>query len=167
MVNDRTENLISSILSNHSLTHTQMTTIQQRLSEIFDTFPQYEQDVLLVLAVIYAPIGQLNLQHTLKAAGLDSTTIKAVNRDFQERFQKMGFVISSHDGWYCHRDISETLMRTAITKPWFMKLAQNLIMEKEGYSYMPAKFMVLHQMKKLRLFLYQNNETGLAANIAG
>jgi SNF2 family DNA or RNA helicase len=143
-----------------------MTTIQQRLSEIFDTFPQYEQDVLLVLAVIYAPIGQLNLQHTLKAAGLDSTTIKAVNRDFQERFQKMGFVISSHDGWYCHRDISETLMRTAITKPWFMKLAQNLIMEKEGYSYMPAKFMVLHQMKKLRLFLYQNNETGFAANIA-
>ncbi len=143
-----------------------MTTIQQRLSELFDVLPQHEQDILLVLAVVYAPIGQLSLQNTLKAAGLDAITMKSVNRDFQERFQKMGFIIGSHEGWYCHRDISETLMRIAVTKPWFMKLAQHLIMEKDGYSYSPAKFMVLHQMKKLRLFLYQHNETGFAANIA-
>ncbi|MDD5227266.1 MAG: DEAD/DEAH box helicase [Methylococcales bacterium] len=143
-----------------------MTTIQQRLSELFDVLPQHEQDILLVLAVIYAPIGPLNLQNTLKIAGIDPVTIKSVNRDFQERFQKMGFIVGTHDGWYCHRDISETLMRIAITKPWFMKLAQQLIMEKDGFSYSPAKFMVLHQMKKLRLFLYQHNETGFAANIA-
>ena len=143
-----------------------MTMIQQRLSELFDTLTVREQDILLVLAVIYAPIGQNNLQSALKNAGFDTATSKLVNRDFQDRFQKMGFIVGSHEGWYCHRDISEILMRTALTKPWFTKLAQQIIMGKDFASYLPPKFLVLHQVKKLRLFLYQENETGFSANIA-
>ena len=130
-----------------------MTTTQQRLLELFNVLPEREQDVLLVLTVIYAPIGQSNLQSTLKSAGFDTDTIKLVNRDFQDRFQKMGFIIGAHEGWYCHRDITENLMRLALNKPWFTKLAQQIIMGKDLYSYLPAKIVVLHQVKKLRLFL--------------
>lgn len=143
-----------------------MTTTQQRLLELFNVLPEREQNVLLVLTVIYAPIGQSNLQSMLKSAGFDTDTIKLVNRDFQDRFQKMGFIIGAHEGWYCHRDITEKLMRLALNKPWFTKLAQQIIMGKDLYSYLPPKILVLHQVKKLRLFLYQSNETGFAANIA-
>ncbi len=143
-----------------------MTITQQRLSEIFDALPRHEQDILLVLAVVYAPIGQTSFVNVLKATGFDFETIKNINRDFQERFQKMGFVISSAEGWYCHRDITETLMKIALQKPWFSKLAQQIIMEKDNFSYLPPKHQLLHQMKKLRLFLYQGNETGFEANIA-
>ena len=143
-----------------------MTITQQRLFQIFDSLPHREQDILLVLAVVYAPIGQTSLVNVLKMTGFDLETIKHINRDFKERFQKMGFVIGAPEGWYCHRDITETLMKIALQKPWFGKLAQQIIMEKDNFSYLPPKYQLQHQMKKLRLFLYQGNETGFEANMA-
>ena len=42
-----------------------MTIIQKRLAEVFPTLPYSEQNILLVLAVNYAPIGQMNLANLL------------------------------------------------------------------------------------------------------
>ena len=143
-----------------------MNTIQQRISEIFDILPRAEQNILLVLSVVYTPIGQASLLGLLKSTGFDLETQKTVNRDFKERFHKMGFIVATNEGWNCHRDICDGLMKTAITKPWFNKVAQQIIMEKGGFSFLSPKGMVMNQIKKLRLFLYQGNETGFEANIA-
>jgi SNF2 family DNA or RNA helicase len=142
-----------------------MTLIQKRISEIFTTLSFNEQNLLLVLSVTYSPIGQMNLTNLLKQTGFDLETQKTVNRDFKERFSKMGFLIASNEGWSCHREICDGLIKTALTKPWFNNLAQQIIMERESL-YLPPKQMISQQMKKLRLFLYQGNETGFEANIA-
>ena len=143
-----------------------MITSDEHLIELFNTLPSYEQDVLLVLAVNYVPIGQTSFITLLKQVGFDPETIKIVNRDFKDRFQKMGFVMTTQEGWYCSHAINNRLMQIALHKPWFNRLAQQIIMEKEGISYMPTKYMLQQQTKKLRLFLYQGNETGFEANIA-
>ncbi len=140
-------------------------TTRDRLLQIFHVLPQSEQNVLLALSVIYAPIGQNHLITLLKASGFDSNTVKNVNRDFWERFQKMGFVVQ-REGWVCHQEMMEPLMRIAVEQPWFTKLMQQIIMDKSTFSYMPTEYNVLHQVKRMRLFLYQGNETGFAANIS-
>ena len=142
-----------------------MTLIQKRFSEIFNVLPYSEQNILLILSVTYAPTGQLNLTNFIKNVGFDAETQKTVNRDFKERFQKMGFLISTNEGWHCHREICDGLIKIALTKPWFNRLAQQIIMEREN-PYAPPKQILFQQLKKLRLFLYQGNETGFEANIA-
>jgi SNF2 family DNA or RNA helicase len=142
-----------------------MTIIQQRLSEIFNVLPYTEQNILLVLSVTYKPMGEVNLSNLIKNTGFDLETQKSINRDFKERFQKMGFLIVTNDGWSCNREICDGLMKSALIKPWFNKLAQQIIMEKSSFSYLSPKIIAANQTKKLRLFLYQENETGFEANI--
>ena len=140
-------------------------TTRDRLLQLFHVLPQQEQNVLLVLSVVYAPVGQNQLIALLKSSGFDSGTIQNVNRDFWERFQKMGF-ITQREGWSCHVEMMEPLMRIAIDQPWFTKLMQQIIMDKSSFSFMSPDINVLHQVKRMRLFLYQGNETGFAANIS-
>jgi SNF2 family DNA or RNA helicase len=141
-----------------------MSKIKQRITEVFPTLSHPEQDILLVLSVAFTPIGQLSLTNLLKNTGFDVGTQKAVNRDFQERFKKMGFLLTSSEGWQCVPEVANYLIAPAMLKPWFNKLMQNIIMEREP-TY-PQKLIFLHQFRKLRLFLYQGNETGFEANIA-
>ncbi|MDD2864891.1 MAG: hypothetical protein PHC99_09250, partial [Methylococcales bacterium] len=141
-----------------------MTIIQKRLSEVFPTLSYLEQNLLLVLAVTYSPIGQMNLTNLLKQTGFDLETQKAVNQDFKERFVKMGFLITTNEGWNCPSEIANMLMRHAISRPWFNKLTQLIIMEREP-TYGTARQIYFNQIKRLRLFLYQGNETGFEANL--
>ena len=141
-----------------------MTLIQKRFADIFDVLPQNEQNILLILSVTYSPIGQMNLMNLIKNTGFDLSIQNTINRDFRERFQKMGFLIATNEGWHCHRDICDGLIKSALTKPWFNKLAQLIIMEREP-SYGTNKQIYFNQIKKLRLFLYQGNETGFEANL--
>lgn len=142
-----------------------MTIIKQRLSDVFTSLSYSEQNLLLVLSVTYAPIGQMNLINLVKNVGFDSETQKAVNRDFQERFKKMGFLIATQEGWSLLPEISNRLISHAMTRPWFNKLAQLIIMDREP-TYGTAKQIFFNKIKKLRLFLYQGNETGFEANLA-
>jgi len=141
-----------------------MSKIKQRIADVFLTLSYQEQDVLLVLSVTFTPIGQLSLTNLLKNTGFDISTQKTVNRDFQERFKKMGFLITSNEGWQCVPEVSNWLIHQVVIKPWFNKLTQIIIMEREP-TY-PPKLIYLNQFRKLRLFLYQGNETGFEANIA-
>jgi SNF2 family DNA or RNA helicase len=140
-----------------------MTIIQKRLAEVFSALPYPEQNILLVLSTTYSPIGQINLVNLLKQTGFDLETQKAANRDFKERFVKMGFLLATNEGWSCPPEIANSLIQKAIARPWFNKLTQQMIMEREP-TY-PPKLIFLNQIKKLRLFLYQGNETGFEANL--
>ena len=121
------------------------------------------KDIMLALSVIYAPIGQSNLQGLLaKSSGFELKTIRLIDKSLREKLQKAELLVITQDGWRCNEAIAEQLMRRAIAEPWFNKLAQLLIAEP---NYYPARISVYHAIKQLRIFLYQGNESAFAANI--
>jgi len=119
---------------------------------------------MLALAVIYAPISQTGLQGLLRgSACFEPKTIAMIDRPLREKLQKAELMVITQDGWRCNEHIAEQLMRLAIAEPWFNKLAQLLIAEPNYYY--PARISVYHAIKQLRIFLYQGNDSGFAANI--
>ncbi len=143
------------------------TYMNNKLLAIFNVLSNDEQDILLALAVIYAPIGQSNLQEVLRAAGaFEATTILSINKSFREKFQKSGMIVITQEGWQCHPDIVEPLMRIAVHKPWFAQLAHRLLVGKDPFIYYyKESITVQYRIKRVRLFLYQGNEAEFAAHI--
>jgi len=139
-----------------------------KLLAIFNVLSNDEQDILLALAVIYAPIGQTNFQELLKAAAVfEASTILSINKSFREKFQRSGLIVISQEGWQCHSNIVEPLMRIAVNKPWFARLAQQLMASKDNFAYYyKESIIVQNRIKKIRLFLYQGDEAEFAAHIA-
>lgn len=134
------------------------------LLNTFNALSSDEQKIMLVLAVIYAPIGQASLQASLKkAACFDSKIIALIEKPMREKLQKAKLIVISHEGWRCNDEIAEPLMRQAVAEPWFNKLAQVLIAEPNYYY--SARVGVYHALKQLRIFLYQGNVSAFAANI--
>ena len=119
---------------------------------------------MLALAVIYAPIGQTNLTGLLaKSSGFDLQTLRLINKPLRDKLQQSELMMITSDGWRCNEAIAEPLMRLAIDRPWFNKLAQLLIAEPTYYY--SSKISVYHAVKLLRIFLYQGNALAFAANI--
>lgn len=138
--------------------------MKSKLLILFNTLTNDERNIMLVLAVIYAPIGQSSLQGLLRATGcFETKTIATIDRSVREKLQHAELIVITPDGWRCNEQIAEQLMRLAIEEPWFNKLAQ-LIIAEPNYYY-PARISVYHAIKQLRIFLYQGNETAFAANI--
>ena len=138
--------------------------MKKKLLAFFNGLSKGEQNIMLALAVIYAPVGQSGLQGLLKATGcFEPKTIATIDRLLREKLQKFELIIITQDGWRCNEEIAEHLMRISIKETWFNKLTQLLIAEPNYYY--PARISVYHAIKQLRIFLYQGNETAFAANI--
>jgi SNF2 family DNA or RNA helicase len=138
--------------------------MKNKLLIVFNALSNDEQNILLVLAVIYAPIGQANLQRLLRTTGyFEPKTIALPEKALREKLQKSKLITISSDGWRCNEEIAELLMQCAIKEPWFNKLAQLLIAEPNYYY--PASVSIYHAIKQLRIFLYQGNDSAFAANI--
>ncbi len=138
--------------------------MKNKLLIVFNALSNDEQNILLVLAVIYAPIGQANLQRLLRTTGyFEPKTIALPEKALREKLQESKLITISSDGWRCDEEIAELLMRRAIKEPWFNKLAQLLIAEPNYYY--PASVSIYHAIKQLRIFLYQGNDSAFAANI--
>ena len=138
--------------------------MKNKLLTLFNALSKSEQNIMLALAVIYAPVGQSGLQGLLKTAGcLEPKTIALIDRPLREKLQKAELIVITQDGWRCNEIIAEQLIRLALEEPWFNKLTQLLIAEPNYYY--PARISVYHAIKQLRIFLYQGNETAFAANI--
>jgi SNF2 family DNA or RNA helicase len=130
---------------------------------LFNALSNDEQSIMLALSVIYAPIGQSNLQGLLaKSSGFELKIIRSIDKSLREKLQKAELLVITQDGWRCNEAIAEQLMRRAIAEPWFNKLAQLLIAEP---NYYPVRISVYHAVKQLRIFLHQGNESAFAANI--
>lgn len=141
--------------------------MNNQLLKFFTILPTAEQTILLALAVIYAPINQASLQLLLKATdGFDVRLIPLLDKSLQSKLQKNELLVTTQNGdWQCQASIAETLTRVAVTKPWFTKLAQLLIADHTNYSHQREVVIAQHRLKKLRIFLYQGNDTGFAANL--
>jgi SNF2 family DNA or RNA helicase len=138
--------------------------MKNKLLALFDALSSDEQNIMLALAVIYAPVSQSGLQGLLRATGcFEPKKIVMIDRPLLEKLQKAELMVITLDGWRCNEYIAELLMRRAIAEPWFNKLAQLLIAEPNYYY--PARISVYHAIKQLRIFLYQGNDSAFAANI--
>jgi SNF2 family DNA or RNA helicase len=137
--------------------------MKKKLLTFFNALSKDEQNIMLVLAVNYAPVGQSTLQGLLSATGyFEPKTIILMSKSLRDKLQKADLVSITADGARCHEAITEPLMRQAITQPWFNKLAQLLIAEPSYYY--PERVSLYHAVKQLRIFLYQGNDAAFAAN---
>ncbi len=138
--------------------------MKDKFISFFNALSKDEQQVLLVLAVVYAPIVQSNLQALLKLlACVEPKKLALIDRHLGEKLQQSGVVLVNADGWQCNKKIAEHLMRIAVNEPWFNKLVQYLIAQPSYYY--PVRLDVFHAIKQLRIFLYQENIAAFSANI--
>jgi SNF2 family DNA or RNA helicase len=137
--------------------------MKNKLLTLFNGLSNDEQSIMLALSVIYAPITQTSLQVLLKTtACFEKTIIALIDRPLREKLQKANLMVITQEGWRCHDEITELLMRRAVEEPWFNRLTQLLIAEPIYYS---ARTNVFHAIKQLRIFLYQGNDSAFAANM--
>ncbi len=138
--------------------------MKDKFISFFNALSKDEQQVLLVLSVVYAPIVQTNLQALLRLlANIEPKKIALIDRHLAEKLYQSGALLVNVDGWQCSKKIAEHLMRIAINEPWFNKLVQFLIAQPSYYY--PARLDVFHAIKQLRIFLYQENVVAFSANI--
>ena len=75
--------------------------MNKKLLAALETLTDHEQILMQVLAVIYAPIGQTNLQTLLKNNNcLDKTFI--VDKPLRDKLQKTTLIMVNQDGWCCN-----------------------------------------------------------------
>jgi hypothetical protein len=138
--------------------------MKDKFISFFNTLSKDEQQVLLVLAVVYAPIVQSNLHALLKLlACIEPKKLAVIDKHFGEKMHQSGVILVNADGWQCNKKLAEHLMRLAKNEPWFNKLVQFLIAQPSYYY--PARLDIYHAIKQLRIFLYQENVGAFSANI--
>ena len=138
--------------------------MKDQLLKRFNALSPDEQIVVLVLAVIYAPVSQTYLYEIFrKIPELKSNATFNIDRALRESLQKSKLLIVSNDGWRCEPQVSEVLIKLAVHKSWFKQLSALIIADRNYYY--PSRNGVLHAIKQLRVFLYQGNDMAFTANI--
>ncbi|NOT86387.1 MAG: DEAD/DEAH box helicase [Methylococcaceae bacterium] len=135
--------------------------MKDKLLQRFNALSEDEQAVVLALSVIYAPISQTHLQELLKKT--PELKLRSPLNVVRDSLQKSQIMTISSDGWQCHQQISEVLVKQAAQKSWFKQLAALIIADRNYYY--PNRISVYHAIKQLRVFLYQGNELAFTANI--
>lgn len=138
--------------------------MNNKLLASFNLLSNDEQRILQALSVIYAPIGQTAFQELLKNSAIfPPNTVAIIDKTLREKLLNKELIVISPDGWQCPPDIVEHLTRLAARQPWFNKLAVFLIADhKPYYSY---RVILANAIKKLRIFLYQDNDKAFIADL--
>jgi SNF2 family DNA or RNA helicase len=138
---------------------------QKRLSA-FNTLSDAEQQILLALAVYYAPIGQTALQDLLKRSAVFAQDLyNSISKPLREKFQQADLIVIGVEGWQCQPDMVEQLMRQAVKQPWFNKLATFLLADKQQPHYYSQGMIIAQSIKKIRLYLYLGDEVALMSEL--
>ncbi|NOQ35790.1 MAG: ATP-dependent helicase [Methylococcaceae bacterium] len=130
--------------------------MKTKLLEKFHALPEEEQTIVLTLAIVFAPIGQTNLQKLLRTTGIvNNATIKELSTpEFKAKLKKTGLVLFTPEGLLCEKVVSEDLMKLAVKKEdFFKKVASEIIHNPTTFVYRTA---LANTVKQLRLHLYQN-----------
>ena len=74
--------------------------MKNKLLPFFNALSKDEQSIMLVLAVIYAPIGQSSFAKLLeRSACFDRQTLGLINKPLRDKLQNSKLIILSTDGW--------------------------------------------------------------------
>ena len=127
--------------------------------EHFNSISNDERKIILALTAYYAPIGQTALQSLLKSNEiLAADKVAKIDKTLKEQLQRAGLIEVTVDGWQCHPDLVHRCMKLAVQQPWFDKLAKSLLADLK--TYYQERLAVLHVSKRLRIFIYKNEEVG-------
>jgi hypothetical protein len=131
--------------------------MNKKLLESFENLSDGEQNILLALSIVYAPVGQTHFQDLLRLSNCVSRTVSnIVGKPLREKLLRLELLEITPAGWVSPRTISETLMKKAVAKKaLFEKLAPVLINDSIRSHY---NVLHLHKIKLLRIYLYQQKE---------
>ncbi|MDP3877433.1 MAG: DEAD/DEAH box helicase [Methylobacter sp.] len=139
--------------------------MNNKLLTAYNALSNDEQQFMQALSVIYAPVGQAEFQNLLKkSAAFQSNCIALIAKPLKEKLLEKELIVVSQEGWKCHGAIVEQLTRLASQQPWFNKLAAVLIAENKNPYYL-EQIVLAQSIRNLRIFLYQNNESAVVANM--
>ncbi|MDR4519633.1 MAG: DEAD/DEAH box helicase [Nitrosomonas sp.] len=130
---------------------------KERLAR-FEELTHEEQDILLVLSVIYIPIRQGYFQELLKSSGCVSVSAaNSIGKSMRDKLYDLGFVSLTRLGWwYCPDDIADTLLLKASERPGWLKCLERIV--KSHTPYMPDEFGYQKTIRLLRLYVYYKKE---------
>ena len=131
--------------------------MNKKLLDHFENLSDGEQDILLALSMVYAPVGQTHFQDLLRLSNCVSRTVSnIVGKPLREKLLRLELLEITPMGWVSPRTISETLMKKALAKKaLFEKLAPVLINDSIRSHH---NVLHLHKIKILRIYLYQQKE---------
>ena len=121
-----------------------------------------EQEILLVLSIVFVPIGQMRFKAVVReTSDIKPPAYKEVASPLKEKLAKAGLIVVTSDGWMCHRDLSEVLMRVAMREhaDLFAKVVQYCRISREYESY---RLRVFYLVRDLRFCLYEHDIAGLS-----
>ncbi len=131
----------------------------------FDQLLPYEQDILFALSICYAPINQTEFKKLLKKSNYFSgQSCNMIGKSLRDRLASLRLIIvNNNTTWRCSDEISEYLIRKAASKSIFFNkivaAAEHIV---ERFSYNQSH---LEEIRKLRIYLYQQDETKFAAQL--
>jgi hypothetical protein len=133
-----------------------MTSTEKLLTK-FHALTKTEQEVLLALSVMFVPIGQTQLQRALRASShIKPLAYKIVVKPLKDKLESAGLIVISSDGWRCHSDLSEVLIKIALRErsELFVKLVQY---RSTQHDYVTHKSRIFYMVRDLRFFLYSHD----------
>ena len=132
--------------------------MENKLLDNFEKLSQEEQDILLALSIVYAPIGQTRFQEFLKQSYcVPAEVSNLVAKPLREKLVSLELIEATPEGWICSRAISEVLMKKmAGRSSLFDKLTFFLLTQSLNYNN-PSLFL-LYDVRDLRIYLYRSDE---------
>ncbi len=127
----------------------------------FHQLSEDEQQILLALAILFAPTGQTRLKEILSALKcVEPKVYKQIAKPLREKLLQQGLIEATQNGWRCVvGGMSEVLLRIAINEypDLFAKLAKFSLASRE---YIPNHLQLIDKVRRLRFFLYLDDEKG-------
>lgn len=125
----------------------------------FDALSEDEQSIILALAIIFAPIGQIAFQKLLtNSASVKISAIKKINTSLKIKLKRTGLLRATPDGWLCESSVSEVLMKRAVKQDIIFKPLSQYIKQHTS-PYLP-RMALANLIKHLRIHLYNNHVNG-------
>ena len=134
----------------------------------FDKLSEDEQQILLALAILFAPLGQTRLQEILRVLKcVEPKVYKQIAKPLREKLVRQGLIEVTQHGWRCVTGgISEVLMRIAFQQypELFAKLAKFSLANRE---YVPKHLQLIDKVRRLRFFLYLGDDKHFEVSYQG
>jgi len=136
-----------------------------RLLKKYQKLNTAEQDVLLVLAILFTPLGQTKFSdffRTLKH--VDAAGAKKIGKKLREQLERDKLITVSYDGWRCAEEIRDVLMKLAEQERPELLQEINVYFLNER-SYVSQHLGLVYLLKKLRMAVYLNDIEEVVNNI--
>jgi len=130
---------------------------KEHLAE-FEKLAHEEQEILIVLSVIYIPVRQGYFQELLKSSGcVPALAANSIGKELREKMQNLGLVMLTKLGWwYCSYDIADALLLKATERPEWLGCLERVI--KSHAPYVPDEFGYQNRIRLLRFHFYRKKE---------